>query len=537
VRRRALLAGLTGGLAGIAGCQGLGGSDSRDDTYEVPTRETSTVPGIDPSVDSDAPGSLSRAVSARVGPDRNFAIATPPLSDNPGPGRYVVGFTGGPGPSTPAKVWIEFTATADRPREYEFGPSPPFSNYLGVRSGSDGSPIGYVLVPTDDRPFPYEDPVPDEPTDGQWTATAPLESPDEPIRGRTVELDPGESIAGEYALLAPPGDSITPNRAAYAFEGDEQTAPSLTVSTWDPGVRDPVSSRFEERSVPELPYSAPTRWFHRVDDDDPPVYLTPSRERIDLASFVTVPTVENYTLRSVGVGRRALFKLEEGTWYPIGPLPIDRATPEFLAPGGSREWEVTGRNDGESEVSTGSSSSATFNSLGEGLYAVAATAYGVPSEVTEGGPLVLDPGTAREVSRSGRTVLAALFELSGYEAYVFAPDDAELLSREAGTVTVRLGEQSGEDREGGDPAELIVEPATTADPSLKLIAEQVLQLFALRTALANFGFGDEVERVVVLADEETVRRPIEAFGEGYRISFKFEGTAYEAKWRRRTGDG
>jgi hypothetical protein len=536
VRRRALLAGLTAGLAGLAGCQGLGGSGGRDDPYEVPPRETSTVAGIDPATDAEAPESLSRVVSAQVGPDRKFAVAGPPLSNNPWPGRYTVGFTAGPRPSGPATVRIQFTSTADRPREYEFGPSPPFSNYWSVRTGSDGSPRGLLLVPIDDRPFPYGDLVPEQPSYGRWEANESLGKPDGTPEERTIELDPGQSISGEYALLIDPEADWSTSRATYAFEGADWTVASLAVSTWDPGLQRRFGSRFEGRSVPDLPYSAPIRWFHRLEDDDPPVYLDPTRERVESIPAVLSPTVENYTLDVVEVGRRTLFKLRDGTWYPIGPLPVERGRPRSLAPGGSLRGELDVNDEARSETAR---SPTTFLGLGGGLYAVAAPAYGVSSGPPRDEPVVLEPrsvssGDPQESTRGDPAILAALIEFDRYEAYVTPLDSAELVSQEGGTATVRLGTQGDGDPDGDGSAVLTVDRSSDADPALKLIPEQVLQLSALRTALANFV--RDIETVRVLADEWTVRRPIEAFGDGYRIRFDFEGTTYVARWRRRTGD-
>lgn len=128
---------------------------------------------------------------------------------------------------SPARIRFEFTNVSEQRQEYGFGFSPPFSPYPADHLDADAA----LLVLPDDREHitPHEGSqfVPEEPTDGCWRARTGYGAND---IGRGRELDPGETLSGEYTLLASPeGDCLAlgtyrteqdyyPDEATWGFE-------------------------------------------------------------------------------------------------------------------------------------------------------------------------------------------------------------------------------------------------------------------------------------------------------------------------------
>lgn len=543
MRRRALLGALTGGLAGLAGCQGFGGgSDGRDTPYDVPPRETTTetttepIPGVDPSVDPDPVDPPVRTVSTQVGAGRSLAIADWPLSRYPGQGRYTVGFTTPPSLTTPATVFVAFTSTTDQPREYEFGPSPPFSNYLGVRTDGDQPRPGLVLVPMDGRPFPYDDPTPGVPTNGRWVATEGLGSPTGEVEARSVELAPGESVVGKYLLLRYPGAGEFPRRVTYSFGNGGWAEPTLSISVWDPTLRTARQSRFEDRTLPDLPYVEPTQWYHRNGGEEGTAYLEPPRERVELPRAVLSPTVENFSSVTVGADVLSLFKYRDGRWYRVAPLEREATSPRYVAPGGSLGWVVSVNNDPESNASTDPSvPSTTVPRLGAGVYAVGTVASGISERSNTTAPVLLGSEVRAQSFGDESTVLGALVELAGSSLELERSPNATFVDREDDVVTLRL-EPPGTPQDWSPTTVLnVVLRSSEYEAGEGLIPEQVYQMLALRNALASFE-GD-VEAVRVRTSEALARRPMRAFGDGNLLRFSYEGATYLGRARPIEDDG
>jgi hypothetical protein len=536
MKRRTFLGAATAGVAGLAGCQGFG-SDGRDSTYGVPARETTTdrtttIPGIEPTVDPEPFDPLTRAVSRALGNERRIAFADEPLSSHPGPGRYRVGFSSKPTLSSPATVWIEFENTGESSLGYDFGPSPPFSNYWasGTKPGSSGRTL--LLVPVDDRPFPYGDLVPEAPTNGRWVATDALGTPEGSVDSNPVELAPGESIVGEYALLwHPDADDQTP-WGTFVFSGAEWTPSEIAVSMWPPDERIRPNSRFGSDDLPsysELPFDPPTSWLHRWSSDDPPVYLSPGRQRRELPFTVMVPAVENYSVATLTVDGWFVAKYHGGDWKPIAPFgPELWADERVVPPGGSFGWELTVDNEGNGESET-SRSTRTLSDVGGGYYAIGAFVDGVPTEPLVDRPVVLSgpPGGSPPLPTE-RSAVTAIVELVDFgRANPVSPTaDATLTERSEGTAVVDLDRDARET--GTDPAAFVLEAGAAGSDATELIAEQINQLPALRNAVAFFEEGTETVRV--RTDSWTAGRPIVAYGSDGSLAFSYEAREFTGRF-------
>lgn len=548
MRRRSLLAALSAGLAGLAGCQGMASDGRRKGTFDVPPTETpagtdeprttrdeppETPPGIDPRTGREVPGGARRSVTG-FGSRRRLVVEDGPLSSAPEKGRLTVGFLRPPTREAPARLWVALTNASDGRWRFEFGPSPPFSNYWASPVGPLAEERSLLLVPDDDRRFPYGDLVPETPTNGRWEATDDLGTPTGPVGKHRIALDPGESIAGTYRLLVHPDAGSLPARGVYEFAGLPWTESSLVLSAFDPHFSDPGSSRFPaDRSVPDLPGPGGTRWYHRAAGGSTPwIYLRPERERLRIGEASTDLTVVNDARWTVQPGDLHLYKHHDGEWRRIAPweseLRVDLGgTTRHVPPGGrstgrfvpARSTEFDPEQVGEGQRVGG---------LGSGLYAASlgpvetdGPRADTPAVITNAGDG--DPTTTPDGSG---TLLAALLELTGDPVGLSFTGDVAEVSREGSTATVRV-----DGRFGGAPAagpELVVRRG--GEPQVSLITEQVNQFPALRNALAAFEEG--VGTVRVATAEGRVDRPLELLGPGSgRVGFVHDGRAYEATAR------
>lgn len=181
MNRRALLAGLGGAAAALAGCTapGVGGRG--------PTTAPSPVATEFPAVEIPNPTVERNAYRVETEVVAEFSV------------------------ERPAAVEIRLTNRGEH-RRYSFGGSPPYSDYWGERDGGDA---GLLLVPADrtyvdvlapDRfdnvtARPGEEPYlrPPEPVDGCWRANGKLLRNDIALER---DLAPGETVAERYDLVA-----------------------------------------------------------------------------------------------------------------------------------------------------------------------------------------------------------------------------------------------------------------------------------------------------------------------------------------------
>lgn len=375
VKRRALLASMVGGSAGLAGC---GAGEPDRGALEVPGDGEENGTGTVGKTDLDLPGGLTRSVRTSFGPRRRLVVSTVPGARPPNGTRITAGFVETATADAPARLWVGMTNVSNTTLTHRFGPTPPFSGYYGRRItwGQIGDDQ-LLLVPDDDRRYAdFDLVIPDSPGNvtretGQPTTTAPSgdvhdEPGDEsghgcwraraylaaPVRAPRVTLAPGESIAGEYAVLWNRSMAYCPpRRGGYLFEDARERIP-LVISTWDPPLSAPAPPAFD-RSVPALPGFDGTVWFHRV-HEDATVYLEPETERVSLPQTVVTVTFQNFSVETLGVHTDdwGVFELVDGKWITVvdnrpdgGPTPIP--------PGGGHRLSValsSATDDPETDV-------------------------------------------------------------------------------------------------------------------------------------------------------------------------------------------
>jgi hypothetical protein len=536
------MAAATAGLAGIAGCQELVpiGSDSeRANTYDVPTREPtdrpttqtteagSGIPGVNPGPQSDAVERTTRSVLRELSPSRRLVLFCRPGTASSTDGRYTVGFASPPTSGSPGTVYVQFTATADSTREYEFGPSPPFSNYRARPVDDPSEDRGFLLVPNDGRPFPYGDLIPETPRDGRWVATGGAGAPEGDPETGPVTMAPGESILGKYALLQPRDAGALPERWEYRFDTAPWSELELGFSLWDPDLASKPISRFTD-AEPPFPAAEGTEWFHRSYPDRPRVYVEPLRERVEFGTAGA--SFDNYAAVPASVDRWALAKAQDGAWRPIGP-PDPRGKLEgTVAPGTTRQVEFAVEDDVRTAtVNNPRTMRTTFTGLRPGVYAVGFSVGGIPESPTRNVPLRIDPGgpagTGRDGSPRGPPGLyAALIEIVGDLAELTPTVDANVVERADGVVTVELTPEGLEfDRDRKE--KLVVVRGAPGDPP-RLILEQVMQYPALRNALAYVEPG--VKRVEVVTAPRLARQPVEFLELDPLQGFEYDGERFAA---------
>lgn len=544
-----MLAALAGVLAGCGGPE----ARRRQGTFGVPdtTAETTdgrptvgdpttvddpgtTIRGVDPGKRIAVPDAARRAVTSEPGPARQFVLTERTLTTTRASGRLTAGFLEPPSPAGPARLWIRFTNSSGRRGPFDFGPSPPFSHYWATRVGGRPDERAFLLVPDDDRPFPYEGVVPDVRTEGRWVAADRLGTPEGSVEEYTISLDPGESIAGTYSLLVHPDAVPLPERGVYQFDGGFWTEGSLGLSVFRPSLSEPGTSRFDPgREVPPFRDGFPTRWYHRTSaQESATTFLRPGTERLRIDEDEAGLAVENYAPWTVRVGPWYLFKRHRGEWRRIAPWgpadPPDGVGPVMtrpVPPGGRvRRSFVPGGSTGSDPESY--APGLRVGGLGAGTYALRVR----PVEVGGPGPdvpvAVDEDGPARGATGVRRVALAALLELTGPAAEVTLDADRVEVTRDGPTVTVR-----GEGRYGRKPAvgpELVVRRVEAAGDAPTLLTEQVNQFPALRNALAVFE--DGVETVRVATASSRVRSVLDRLApDADRLRFVHRDRAYEAR--------
>ncbi|GAA5432568.1 hypothetical protein [Haloarcula japonica] len=505
MHRRALLASVTGAMAGLAGCSfGTLGTDETDEVTPAPRPVQSPTEasdsGTETPTDTDdppRPEDPTTVVELATGP-RTYALSSPGLHTDDG-ARIGLWFDRTATDSHPATLrgWLQNGNEFENTFRIEWIP--------GVGRTHSRQPSGYDhearlhLAPTENNELAVEVPSLGRTEEGYWRVDDVG-----PWMPETHRLDPGDWVQLEYALVGEPGQSGRPT-GTYEFRGRDE---SLSISVWD--TRNPgpeTESRFAGRSLPPFPGDGGVQWFHEADKTTP-AFVRPTAERVQLDAQVGFEMVNNSHER-LQCGHWDLYKLVDGEWFHIAPTG-HTADCRILVPGGREQWGLRAFNRQAVGCGTGDChcDGLTQGYLGGGEYAVVA---GYGHTTTESGALV---------------------ELIGGRAAV-TPTDSVSTARDGDTVTVTTDRHDGE-----RPADATFSLTHADSASERIIAEQVMTSgrFAtyeggLRNALPFLT--DDVSRVVVKTDEQAVDGVLGYDSDSRR--FEFRGQAYKVDRGRSTG--
>ncbi|WP_439026014.1 hypothetical protein [Haloarchaeobius sp. DT45] len=502
MRRRTLLASVTGSLTALAGCNGFGaGPSGRTGTREPFSVPTTTRGGTPESGTSPL---RARAVSTLRAPPVELAIAA--IATTSDRLRYRVGFTEDGTRKHPPRVWIEATNTGATPTTFQFDGVAPFGAFVGTfeartasstatGSATPAQPPLLLLVPTDDDRFDvawaWE-------TDGCWRLPAAVRAP---TATESVALNPGERTGREYDLVTPAGeDCLVPG--VYRFRAEDHGA-TFTVSLWES--RPSPTSRFSSVAVPDLPACA-TRWFHDADGD---IYLEPTSESVTTPIPLRVTLYDLSTHRVVPTAVQ-VFKLVDGAWIPLLPTTGGKR-PDALLPGQSAQRTIRlGVEPGSVHARD------ALPGLRTGRYAV-------------------HFGTYRDVETT-RCVAAVLDVTADPVAVTPSPFVVETTrtGRRLDVETTTAGDDHPSTEES---ATIELGRAPSADPSTTFIVEQVFQRQALRDTLANLHDDETLDTVRLTTTARAVAQvlgPATATGDGDEgperpLTFGFDGTVYQVR--------
>ena len=510
MRRRALLTTL--GAATFSGCAAL--ASPADDPTETDAN-TATGPATD-ATPTDDPAKTETGPEAPDAPDPDWTTV---VDFETVPRTYVLprGYRTDDG----ARVRMGFTSTAteDHPATVAvtlenanafantfrldwlvpFGrlvsetPHAPAERWSG---GEYTYRVGLVFAPTANHDLVDDAPAVELASDGQWRLAGELDR----WLPETYELDAGETLAGEYALVGrPEGAGKGRPTGVYDFSTRDETYPVVVWNTDAPGPE--RESRFAGTDVPPLPGDAAVAWYHETEAATP-TYVLPSAERAALPADVEF-TFVNHSRGEVGCGHWNLYKLHDGEWFHVGPW-VHNASCRLLRPGGADRWTLHAY-PGEA---LDSADAAVFDHLGGGRYAAVA-------------------GYGRETPRS-----AALVELVGDPVGVEPTADVET---EWSDRTVTVTASKWDDGEHPPSATLTVTRVDDAPNAKPVVPEQVMRrrYRGLRNTLAFVGAGAErqPEKVVLRTDEHVAENVVGYERDSRR--FRFEGEAYEATISRR----
>lgn len=493
MRRRALLASLTGATASLAGCSFASGQSTDDSptngTEQDPT--TSTPPNSSDSDGQEPPETMASVVDLQTGP-RTYAFV---------PTRFRTA------DEAVVSLWFDRTATDNHPARLRgfLENANDFSNTFriewipAVGRSFSSNPEGHDhearlhLAPTEGNDLAEQVPELTQTNVGYWKLGDGNSKMPE-----TVRLAAGERVELAYAVVGDSEMSARPT-GRYEFRGDDTTASIHVWHTEQPG---PIAeSRFAGRSVPPLSENMSSGWYHEADASTP-VSLRPGTERLELDGRIEFQLV-NHSAQELSCGHWNLHKLVDDEWYHVGPN-IHTSDCRTLSPGQHHRWALRAFNGDAvacGEYSGGCGNAITRGYLGGGTYAVVA-GYGYPDDQS-----------------------AALVELVG-DPVELAPAEDVTVTRRGATVTVEFPEY-GDDKHPQDSTFTLSRTDSAAE---RLIGEQIMSsdVFAssgkeLRTALAYLDA--DVDRVEIRADEHIVDA-ITGYDSTNR-RFRFRGQAYQ----------
>lgn len=348
MRRRAFLA-ATGTALG-AGCTGNVSPPTTDSSAGNRTttaereRETTTT---HPASNDDT----TNSVRTEIGPNRRLTLVTRPFHHDHEELQANVGFVGTATSEGPPRLRLSVTNPLDYKVEIPFGSTPPFGAAVGqtregMRQRDDGS--------KDDEPklvaVSVQRPTEIELAAGCWRAKqVPEPETDTPS---ATTLAPDETVAHEYDLLVHPETADCFPTEIFHFR-DERTNFRFLLSSWNPAETAPNESRFEGRSVPDLPDSSRTGWFHESDETTP-IYLEPDREMGTLPTETFRFTLSNYSTEQFTINPYdyGLYKLHDGEWRFLEPYEIPMPA-KYMFSGSINERELSFDYSGDSSPMLG----------------------------------------------------------------------------------------------------------------------------------------------------------------------------------------
>lgn len=559
MRRRRLLALLSGAASSLAGCSGVGSLADGSDAPDRDAPEETLTPAPVPAVPTEDPWRNPSGVDDRPGPFPDVA----PVADVDPLDRRVPtpvrrhGFAsleplGGDGPVARLQLGFVRGGTADRPallrgrllNESLRRISVPLEN-LPLFDGApiavhDDSSARIAFAPTLADGLASSVPEVDRTGQGTWRVpTDDLGS----AYPRTVDLGPHEARRVELRAL-PLAEGARLPAGTYRFGSDGPGAP---LEVWDPSVPGPAEApALTGASPPSLPGFETVRWYHEAGTETA-AWLGPSAERVGLPASLPVELV-NHSTDPIETGGAGLdvYKLVDGDWYWLSTVPweepaINGGRREPLWPGRRQRVTLCLAHEPDADCSATETAAGSDDTAGGDGNEVTLEYDG--NETTDGddilsettvsdGELVLP--LARESSvgplGGGRYALAvrvadgahaALVDVDAPTLTVSAADDVRVTERTDGTVV--LDHQSRHVSQITGPT-LVVERASDADR--RLIAEQAMggRYRNLGSALAHFESG--VHRVE-LRDAGFSLDATPLF-DGGEAPFRFRGRAYRA---------
>jgi hypothetical protein len=533
VKRRGVLAALTGGLASIAGCNGFG-VRRRQFNYDVP--ETVAGDAADRVTnDPDIEGG-TRVVESGLGPrPRTFVVGGRPfLTRGPGVGvpegaTATFAFVSSPDADSPARLRAAVTNVTDRPQAFELSGAP-----LGDPRGYPADPS----APDVDGPTAYLLPVDETPstlveTDAGriWQARDEVDGPSTrtPSVATTVALGAGESVVGDYSLVLAPGvtdwDGPTEYRFGFRDVGRRPgAAVPVTVSTWTAADAAPGESRFEG-IVPSVAGVGRTVWYHRARANQP-IYLEPPEgERIDLPGRGTF-TLRNFSTVTAGVGLDdwTVSKYDGTTWRQIPRAPGRRLV-DPVPPGTDVELTVSVAGVDGDPPPGGGGRTVGLDGLGGGRYAVQFGTTAVPLDVTD--PVRVRTGVSDPPEAKLRVGYAALVDLRGPSVELGPPPGLRRVGRDGDRLTVALGDEPENALEVRR-----LDPPTR--PTVPFITEQLLRVSDVRAGVSLLRSVPELRSVRVVSDPaigpvSPGGSLLERFGgDDRKVRFSYEDRPYRA---------
>lgn len=508
MRRRALLAGLAAGTAGVAGCSLPGSTDSAtptdrsstDDVTPVPTGESPATPTDDPGEDpgteqsgADRPRPDGRAsvVELETGP-RTYAFAPTRMHTDDG-ARVALWFDRTATADHPARLvgWLENGNDYENTFEIEWIPAVGRTHARQPRGYDHEAQLH--LAPTEGNDLAKTVPSLARTDEGYWHV-----EDIGPWLPETYRMEPGEVVDLEYVLVGEPGMPGRPT-GTYEFRGRDDDARVAVWDTTSPGPE--TKSRFAGRSPPAFEGDGTVAWYHDADRTTR-AFVRPSTERLELDGLVEFEVV-NHSHGGLRCGHWNLHKLVDGEWFHVAPR-IHTSDCRILSPGDRKQWSLRAFNGEAVPCGTtcGGSAGLTRGYLGGGEYAVV-VGYGHPTDDS-----------------------AALVELVGDPVSLTTTDDARI-ERDGDTITVTTDRYG----DGEHPPDATFTLTRTDSAERRLIAEQLTgddRFGARGRGLGNAlaALTPDADRVVVRADDHAVDRSVGHNGSARR--FQFRGQAYEA---------
>jgi len=495
MRRRALLASLASGVAGLAGCSTLGDASSGGPDTEPPGSDPSTGSGTitaapvptappgtaiggrtgrptDRGTDDEPrrPDSIASVIDLRTGP-RTYAFA-PTTVPTDGDATVTLRFDRTATAEHPARLVGRLGNDTDSDVTVQLNRIPAVGRVHARGSDDRDDTATLHLAPTTENELAEAVPDLARADDGRWVAASVGDWMTDRVR-----LEPGDLHRLAYAVVGGPDSAGVPT-GTYAFTGDRDAR----ITVWDTTSPGPeAESRFAGVSVPTPRRGDPdgdgrsVQWYHEADRTTP-VFVRPSTERLELDGHVTF-TVVNHSREGLRCGGWNVYKLVDGEWFYLGPR-VQPAVCQWLAPGARAEWTLRALN-GALPSRTGRFVGYTRAHLGGGRYGVVA-GYGHRADAS-----------------------AALVELAGPPVEV-VPTDGTTAERDGDEVTVTTA-RYGDGEFPSDAAFAVKRADETDGDAERVIPEQLMAERTLgppnglRNALPFFD--PEVERVVVRTDE------------------------------------